>query len=1536
MKHHGTLVLVGSLVYLFVASESTPFNNNNNNNSEDDLDLVSSPSSPSSSSTLSPSSSSKMSNHMMVTSSLPLTNSNNFSNNSKSDLSQSNNIINNSNSHNSTTIFSSLADAPSLSSSSSSSSLPPPLPSSSFLQSNKSFPLNININNVTISPPTSYMLPRDLNTTSSSPSEGLMTAQIFPNAQVLKGTLNDTAILRCLIINRNTNFPPKNVIWEKIVTRSIGTNSDNKDDKPSLTVQSEPWEPIIYDDRIFLGTNNNNVGGGGGGGNGSTTISSTFGDDLDRFSLTIKSLRLSDNGTYACRDAGGIGDQLNNNGNLSRLDLFVIEPARLDSLTIEPINPRSVNISWLLRSNGNTQVHRIYLEMRNITETAAFNDAGQSDWVIGNVTMPPDVPSPVTQLHVLSRTNETIWIGWRKPPEDNGADIIEYILELRDADDRLLYNKSFQINRETGGSGSRLMFMFVGLVPATNYTVRVRACSSLGCGKWSDPKFQVSTLDGIAEAPENVILRCFYDSDRSSNRVNITWDPPSKSRGTIVGYNVSLEGHSSYRNADNQMEMDNFKKIYPVDSNESSLSLDVKPNTNYTVRLCTLNKAGCGELSVITSSTMCYSSPTVPPSIPGAGSLLSLVDPDDPFCRQLKLTIPRLSERNGPIKCYKIVIIKLPKNTETNLVLPPLPSNVNITTYADVHSSTFAALQSNDTTLLGAYIADEMSPDNLADEIIIGDGEHSSCEDGRIPRRIDPGYMMTTPSEIINNNNNNNVNSNTNNPNQNGPNSIHINIHTNGVNHHHHHNHSHSNLNYGPYYSTIGLSSLNNLIADGPLDSSTNYSGFIEVRVLGPNGVYLTKQSDFFDTITTGSVDPRVGSLSPLSPIFASLSDSAAAILFGIVCGLALILFSVLSVICFLRTKVDDSLSETGDDERLGLTALLRRTVVGTKNGHIISNGVIGSINGHKWIGQPIPIQNLPNVFIERHANSDLLFQSEFEALPENFGDRTSIDSNLTENVGKNRYPDIKCYDQTRVKLSPIEGIPGSDYINANFVEGYKGRKLYICAQGPVEKTVTDFWRMIYEQKVSVIVMLTGIEEHGKIKCSHYWTDSGTKKIDTLYTVSLTSYTKYSDFIIRRFSLTRLDADEDELPRDVLQFHFLLWKDFLAPEQPSWLLRFIKRVNEHYCPDKGPLLVHCSAGVGRTGTFIAIDSLVPEITCGTTINIYECVSQLRYQRNFLVQSFKQYIFVYRALMEFAQFGDTEIEICHLKDHYRQLKEQKFEGNINGVMAEFDRLNEVIEDPKSCCVGLMDMNMNKNRYDFIIPHDINRVILPPLPTKENSSYINASFVQGYDRCLSFIVTQDPLDTTVLDFWRMILEQNVSILVMLSELGDGQSKCYCYWPKTETVFDYVKIIPESEQELDNYMIRKFYVVNTKNNDSVQLTQYHFMLWRSGVVPEATLPILKLIEVTLSSNSSSSSPIVIHCSGGGDRSSLFVTLSSLTQQIRTDGRVDIFQTARYTRSQRPCMLQTIAQYDFIYRSLIDFIDSHNLCDNMSDTQL
>ncbi|XP_074593902.1 protein tyrosine phosphatase 69D isoform X2 [Brevipalpus obovatus] len=1170
-----------------------------------------------------------------------------------------------------------------------------------------------------------------------------------------------------------------------------------------------------------------------------------------------------------------------------------------------PSSPSSTSLLSNSTSISLSSVTATISDPNNSNETSTSKrfssalDNQLSSWSYINITMPPDVPPPVTQLHVLSKTNKTVWIGWRKPAEDNGADIIEYQLELWDYDDNLVYNESQLINREATGGSRNLMFMFVALEPATNYTVQVRACSSLGCGQWSKPKLHVRTSDGIAGPPQNVSINCFCDLNKSTFSVNVSWEPVLEPRGTVIGFNITLLGSATFRNQDNQFVSDNSEQVFHVDGNQTNLQINIiVPNTNYSVKVCAINKAGCGELSSTSSRTICSSCPSLPVSLP-SGLALTLENPGDPFCHRLKLKLPRISERNGQVKCYRIVIIKLPKNVDHNQILPINSSDVNITSYSHVHSQLFNDRQNNSSSLIGAYIAEEISPDNLDYDIIIGDEDHSMCEDVRTPRRI--GYVPTVDGSYL-------------------P--------------------TPTSSSYSSSFSTHNFNYRS--IEDGFLDASTNYTGFLEIRVLGQNETYLYKQSDYFIPILTGAIDPRIGSsLSSFSPIFSSFSEPAAAVLFGIVCGLTLVLISILSVICVLRKQVNDSMSDSGidggGDERLSLTSFFRRTVAGNKSGHIVSNGIIGSTHyAHKWIGQPIPIQNLPNVFIDRHANGDALFRSEFDSLPETFQDRTSRDCELSENRPKNRYPDIKCYDQTRVKLSPLDDTPGSDYINANFVEGYKGRKLYICAQGPLERTVSDFWWMIYEQKITVIVMLTKIEENGKIKCAQYWSDTGTKEIEKSFKVTLQSCVKYSDFIIRRFDL-RLCSGEDEYSRDILHFHFLLWKDFLAPEQPSWLLRFVKRVNEHYCSDRGPLLIHCSAGVGRAGTFIAIDSLIPEITTGSTVNIFECVSKLRYQRNFLVQSLKQYIFVYRALMEFAQFGDTEIEICHLRDCYRQMKEQKFEGNINGVVAEFDRLNEVIEDAKSSCVGSLDMNMAKNRYNFIIPYDINRVILPPLPNKDNSTYINASFVQGYDRNLSFIVTQDPLEKTIPDFWRMIYEQKITTIVMLSEIGEGQSKCPIYWPQSGTITheDVDITFLEKNDQNEQYTIRKFSIKNSKNDPFI-FTHYHFLSWKSRVVPETTLPLIKLIDESLRCNSSSSSPMVVHCTGGGDRSSLFVTMSSLIQQMSTDGRVDIFQTARYTRSQRPCMLQTIAQYDFIYRCLTDYIESHNLCDSMSDTQL
>lgn len=274
----------------------------------------------------------------------------------------------------------------------------------------------------------------------------------------------------------------------------------------------------------------------------------------------------------------------------------------------------------------------------------------------------------------------------------------------------------------------------------------------------------------------------------------------------------------------------------------------------------------------------------------------------------------------------------------------------------------------------------------------------------------------------------------------------------------------------------------------------------------------------------------------------------------------------------------------------------------------------------------PIPRSELIGAYMDRHRDSDYGFQQEFELLPDRFSDRTTRASDARENVYKNRYPDIKSYDQTRVKLSQIDSIAGSDYINGNFVLGYKERKKFICAQGPMDTTVNEFWRMIWEQHLELILMLTNLEEYSKTKCAKYWPDkSEGDKIFGDVTVTHVQETRYSDYIVRELKITKTGTGREHEERKITQYHYLVWKDFMAPEHPHGIIKFIKRMNEAYSIEKGCILVHCSAGVGRTGTLVALDCLLQQLKEEGQAAIFNTICDLRHQRNFLVQSLVNYI-----------------------------------------------------------------------------------------------------------------------------------------------------------------------------------------------------------------------------------------------------------------------------------------------------------------------
>eukprot|EP00094_Tigriopus_californicus_P001276 TCALIF_01236-PA protein Name:"Similar to Ptp69D Tyrosine-protein phosphatase 69D (Drosophila melanogaster)" AED:0.07 eAED:0.07 QI:0/0.91/0.84/0.92/1/1/13/255/1330 len=694
------------------------------------------------------------------------------------------------------------------------------------------------------------------------------------------------------------------------------------------------------------------------------------------------------------------------------------------------------------------------------------------------------------------------------------------------------------------------------------------------------------------------------------------------------------------------------------------------------------------------------------------------------------------------------------------------------------------------------------------------------------------------------------------------------------------------------------------LVEDGFLDPDANYTAFVELVIPETQAV---GRSPYMSPRKPGD---------PVSIEAGEINALLVAIL-GILAGLVFVALALLVALVFLR-RYSKKVAATQGGVEMSLRRSFRHLYT-TIRGRDHSQYLITPEVPKPEIG-PIHKNDLVSAYLERHKDSDYGFQSEFEQLPDRFPDRTTEVCDNPQNRPKNRYPDIKCYDQTRVKISQIEDVDFSDYINANFVPGYKDRKRWICAQGPLDHTVADFWRMVYEQGVDLIVMLTNLEEYNRVKCAQYWPQAGDHNYCTrpvIINVGFCTETRYSDFIVRELLMTVTKGENDKETRKVYQYHYLQWKDFNAPEHAPGMMKFSKRINEAWT-GSSPIVVHCSAGVGRSGTLIAIDSLMQQIEDENEVKIHQLICDMRHSRNYLVQSAKQYIFVYRAIMELAQFGDTEIKASEMKVTWLKLKSDQ-----KKIDEEFGRLANIVDDRKALSVGTNDENKPKNQCDSVIPFDRNRVILTPDGQRPHSTYINASFIEGYNNDESFIITQDPLPSTAEDFWRMVTEHNISTMVMLT--GD---QSWHYWEENEVKFGAIHVKQISTDKLPSYIKREFLIHNTKVNEEVSLVHFMYSGWKgqnASDVPSATHGFLDLVEhaAALKFESGLPGPIAVHCKCGSDRSSVYVALSCLVQQIKTEGRADIFTVVRKLRSQRQGMVQHVNQYKFIYRAITDYVE-------------
>ncbi|KAM9421664.1 receptor-type tyrosine-protein phosphatase kappa-like isoform 8-T8 [Salvelinus alpinus] len=564
-------------------------------------------------------------------------------------------------------------------------------------------------------------------------------------------------------------------------------------------------------------------------------------------------------------------------------------------------------------------------------------------------------------------------------------------------------------------------------------------------------------------------------------------------------------------------------------------------------------------------------------------------------------------------------------------------------------------------------------------------------------------------------------------------------------------------------------------------------------------------------------------------------------------------------------------------------------------------------------------------------------FKEEYESFFE--GQSASWDvAKKDTNRTKNRYGNIIAYDHSRVILQPMEDDPSSDYINANYIDiwlyrdGYQRPSHYIATQGPVHETVYDFWRMVWQEQSACIVMVTNLVEVGRVKCYKYWPDDAEVYGD--FKVTFVEVEPLAEYVVRTFTLERRGFNE---LREVKQFHFTGWPDHGVPYHATGLLSFIRRVKISNPPSAGPIVVHCSAGAGRTGCYIVIDIMLDMAEREGVVDIYNCVKALRSRRINMVQTEEQYIFIHDAILEACLCGETAIPACEYKAAYYDMIRIDSQSNSSHLKDEFQTLNSVTPQPQpeDCSIALLPRNHEKNRFMDMLPPDR---CLPFLITidGESSNYINAALMDSYRQPAAFIVTQHPLPNTVKDFWRLVYDYGCTSLVMLNEIDLAQvvvvnQGCPQYWPE-EGMLRYGPVQVECMScSMDCDVIsRLFRICNlTRPQEGyLMVRQFQYLGWAAHrEVPASKRSFLKLIlqvDKWQEECEEGEGRTIIHCLNGGGRSGMFCAISIVCEMIKRQNVVDVFHAVKSLRNSKPNMVDSPDQYRFCYDLALEFIET------------
>lgn len=1146
--------------------------------------------------------------------------------------------------------------------------------------------------------------------------------------------------------------------------------------------------------------------------------------------------------------------------------------------------------------NGSLKIFNVSESDKGEYLCAANNTKGMitsftSNLIVSNEPLPGGPPTDL-QYKLTSPSDVTIYWSAPETNRDN-ATLIGY----------QIYFGKLGAQHATKYDISNMNRMpFTDLSENTEYAFRLRAKSKGGFGAFSETK-SFTTPKDPPQAPSNV--KALADSYTSAM---VWWDETAYFSG-ITGYRIfyTLYNQTGIPFASND-DLDRWM-IKNVSLTNSVIITNLMDNGYYEVKVCAIGTNIMGRLS---NSVKFRVAPEEVPYDLKASDIttrsvrLSWKPPLEITPSRYKITydVPEKFFLNGKGEKQFMTIGPMSnetKNGETEIVIDTLYpySKYRINVTAVQSKEVFRPpVTIHITTLMAA-------PKAMSEPTLIGPSASGKELELFLPRAseefgpIHKYYVIVVPTDMPDNQ-----------PDSYSLRDLQMNDST----------------AHGPYIAakflkfrmvskfTLGDNKTYDGFVNRPLNKEQQYRVFVRAVVDHPEQIYTS--SPFSEPLSLTKPNLEISQTSQISP---ETHKAVKTILF--------VVLAIVFVLGYITTKFYKQQRQALKTNQMNETTI--RLLPDPMIDRIYSTVPIEPIDKRNLNYQSRAMMNHPPITINDLAEHiELLkmnnnLKDEYESIEP--GQQFTWENSFLEyNRPKNRYGNVVAYDHSRVVLNQIDGVPGSDYINANYCDGYNKPNQYIATQGPLPNTVGDFWRMVWEQRSRTIVMMTQLEERGRVKCVQFWPARDSISYHGI-TITACEVEELAYYNIRTFKV-----QYNNEVREVRQFQFTAWPDHGVPDHPTPFLMFLRRIKLSNPPEAGPMAVLCSAGVGRTGCFIVIDSMIERIKQEDTVDIYGHVTTLRAQRNYIVQTEDQYMFIHDAVLEAIISANTEVPVSRLPDYIGKLQQTYPNDNATGLELEFKRLSTIKYSGQKFISANLPVNKHKNRLMNILPYESTRVCLEPIVGVEGSDYINASFCDGYRQRNAYIATQSPMPETVEDMWRMLMEHNSGIVVMLTKLKEmGREKCTQYWP-AERFGDYGPYRISLNQNFDStydYIMREFTVTDSRNpNYSRVVRQFHYMNWpEQGVLKSGDSFINFIAEVHRTKQKFGiEGPITVHCSVGVARTGVFIALSIILERLQNEGFVDLFETVRTLRTQRPGMVQSEEQYQFCYQTALEYIRS------------